>query len=319
MFDNIRKKINSKLYNFERNSYIKMVIKEVGQIVEEEDRIMVYANQKLVDKRTKKVLYDMFLIGMDSYASKLVCEYNLDKPVYYIFDGINFDCFVKLDSQSCNVIFKNCTFVNGLSVLACDNLTLENNKYYNWTDFYSTGKPFLNGKIGHLTIKNDDFINSDNNKAFGETKFGISVSAINADIINSNICADGRGCIDIKADKISITNSKITAPEIYLDVNNITSANSVLSASDGIIIDDKKYDFNANIQAPTIVYNGVFINSVKDNISVNKEYVECMKARQALVSSLKNIGESCQQINERKASEIIKQLDSCSLKKVLKK
>ena len=319
--DNIKKKLGLKKYNKARQDYLERVVGKLGKIVEEDDKIIVYATQKLVDKNGKNVFYELSCNGMNTYYEKsreIVEKYKLDKPVYFVFDGIKFDCFVRLSSHFSNVIFKNCTFDNGLQVFHCENLTLENNKYRNWTDFYGYGNSFLFGRFGKLTIKNDEFVNSYENKKYGKTKFGVRVSADKVDIVNSNICAESQGKIYIDAKKISIIDSTVTGPEIYLDSDSIKSSNSILKSNNGIMIDNKNCDFTGDVQSPTVIYNGVSLNSSNETISVNEADVKLKSARQELIQKLRNLKDYCQQVNRNKAYKIQEKLDSQPISRVLK-
>lgn len=307
IIDSIMKQRELKKYNLARQDYLERVCGKFGKIVEEDDKIIVYATQRLVDKNCKDFVYYLWCYGLEVfYDDKTMENFKLNKPVYYVFDGIKFDHFVKFSSRFCNVIFKNCTFDNGLQTWHCANLTLENNKYHNWTNIHSS---FLFGNnFGELTIKNDEFVNSYENKSYVETKFGVCVSADKVNIINSNICAESQGKIDIDAKEISIINSTVTGPEIYLDSDSIKSSNSVLKSNNGIMIDNKNCDFTGDVQAPTVIYNGVYLIASNKTISVNEADVNLNKARQELLQSLRILRDHCQRkLNSQPLSRVLKQ------------
>jgi len=318
---NIKKKLGLKIYNMARQDYLERVVGKLGKIVEQDDKIIVYITQKLVDKNGKNVCYELRCVGMNTHYDKsreIIKKYKLAKPVYFVFDGIKFDCFVKLSSYFSNVIFKNCIFDNGLQVFHCKNLTLENNKYHNWTDFYGYGNSFLFGKFGELTIKNDEFINSYENKKYGKNKFGVCVSATKVNIANSNICAESQGKIDIDAKEISIIDSIVTGPEVYLNSDSIKSSNSVLKSNNGIMIDNKNCDFTGDVQAPIVIYNGVDLNASDETILVSETDVNLKKARQKLLQKLCSLRDYCQQVNKNKSFAIQQQLDFQPISKILK-
>ena len=319
---NIKRKIESNLYNLARQNYLERVVGKLGKTVEESDKIVIYATQRLVDKNGKNIFYNLFCGGMNTYFEKsreIIEEYKLNKPVYFIFDGIKFDYPVTLSSYFSAVIFKNCTFYNGLKVFNCENLTLENNKYYNWHDFEGRGNSsFLSGNFGELTIKNDEFVNSYENKKYAETKFGVCVFAEKVNIVNSNICAESQGKIDIDSKELFIIDSAVTGPEIYLDSDSIKLSNSVLKSNKSIIINNKNCDFTSDVQAPTVIYNGVHINAYNKTISVNEADINLRKARQELLQKLCRLKDCCQQVNNNKVNQIKEQLDSQPLSKVLK-
>ena len=322
IIDNIKKELGLKQYNLARQDCLENFVGKLGKIVEEDDKIIIYATQKFVDKNCKEGIYKLKCYGMNTHYEKskeIVEKYKLNKPVYFVFDGIKFDSIVTISSYFSNVIFKNCTFDDGVQVLYSDNLTLENNKYRNRYDSYIYGDSFLYGRfVVELTIKNDEFVNSYEDKKYGKNKFGVCVSANKVNIVNSNICAESKGKIDINANEISIIDSIITGPEIYLDSDSVKSSNSLLKSSNGIMIDNKNCDFTGDVEAPTVIYNGVDLNVSNKTISVNEADVNLEKARQELLQKLRKLRDYCQRVNKNKADEIQKQLDLQPISRVLK-
>ncbi len=318
---NLRKKVRLKIYNIARYDYLKRIVGKLGKIVEEDDKITIYATQRLVDKNNKKNFNELICNGMNTYCEeprKIVEEiYNLNKPIYFMFDGIVFDNFTRLYSHFSNVIFKNCTFNNGLQILYAANVTLENNKYINWTNFYEYGNSFLYGDVDKLTIINDEFVNSYDLKKYSKTRFGINISTNKVNIINSNLCAESQGQINIKAKEMSLVNSTIAGPEIYLDSESIKSSDTILKSDNGIIIDNKNNDFTGDVQAPTVIYNGIDLNASNKSVLINAEYISLKKARYELLQKLRNLRNYCKQINADKVKGIQEQLDSRPISKVL--
>ena len=76
-------------------------------------------------------------------GKRIVDFYKLNKPVYYIFEDINFDSALRFNSSLSYVIFRNCTFNKNIGILWADNLTFENNKYLDRHPIYFYGKCFL--------------------------------------------------------------------------------------------------------------------------------------------------------------------------------
>ncbi len=320
IIENLRKKIRFKTYNnIARQNYLKSVVGKLGKIVEENDKIIIYVTQKLVAKNCQTSFKRLKCYGMNTYVEesrKLIEKYKLNKPVYFVFDGIVFADFTGLSSYFSNIIFKNCTFKNGLQVFNASNVTFENNKYINYSDFFRFGNTFLFGHIDELTIINDEFVNS-YDSIYGNTRFGINVSANKVNIINSNLCADSQGQISISAQKISLVNSTITGPEVYLDSESIKSSDTILKSDNGIIIDNKNNDFTGDVQAPIVIYNDVDFNASNKVVAVNVEEVNLKRARYELLQKLRNLGEYCKQINENKVNIIQEQLNAQPISKVL--
>lgn len=295
----ISKKMEELKYERARVKYLKQVIPKIGIIEEWEDRITCYVKQELLEKNSKKAFYELHCDGMNiayDKSRKLVDYFKLNKPVYYIFDGIHFDTVVNIASTFSNIIFKNCTFNTGIRIFFADTITLENNKYNCWTNFKDYGNAFLWGKVKNLEIKNENFINQSELKKYGENNFGINIEADKLNIDNSTICAESYGQINIKAKETDIWKTNISAPEIYLDSDSIAFGKSLLKADNGVIIENKNCECDTevgfyNVDSPYTIYNGAEI--ITDYEAFKEE--EIREKRLALVKVLTNVINKCNQ------------------------
>ncbi len=291
----ILNKIAELEYKKGRAKYLKQVIPKIGIIEEYEDHITCYVKQKLLEKNSKKVFYELHCDGMntaDDKSRELVDYFKLNKPIYYIFDGIHFNTVVNIASSFSNIIFRNCTFNNGIRIFFADTITLEDNKYNCWTNFKDYGNAFLWGKVKNLEIKNENFINQYEFKQYGENNFGINIKVDNLKIDNSTICTKSYGQINIKAKATKIWKTNISASEIYLDSDSIAFGSSLLTSENGIIIENKNCEFDTeagfyNVDSPYVVYNGT-------EIITNSEFFKD-KERLALVKVLTRVINKCNQ------------------------
>lgn len=296
----ILNKIEKLKYERARAKYLKQVISRIGTIEESEGCIICYVKQDLLEKNAKRVFYELNCDGMNTVydkSRKLVDYFKLNKPVYYIFDGIHFDTVVNIASTFSNIIFRNCTFNTGIRIFFADNITLEDNKYNCCANFkeYGYGNAFLHGEIKNLVIKNDQFVNSLNSQ-YLDNIFGINVRVDKINIENSTICAESHGQINIKAKETNIWNSKISAPEIYLDSDSITFGKSLLKAENGVIIENKNCECDTevgfyNVESPYTIYNGTEIITDYENFK-DKEVKE---ERLTPVKVLTNVINKCNQ------------------------
>lgn len=121
IIDNIKKKAKLKVYNEARQLYLKKSICNIGKIVEEEDKIICYVDQKSIDRyKGNNPLYKLRLNGMNQVTEGIketVENFRLNKPVYYIFDGIEFSTGLEITSLWSNVIFRNCTFDKNIGII----------------------------------------------------------------------------------------------------------------------------------------------------------------------------------------------------------
>lgn len=279
----------------------------IGTIEEKEDCIICYVEQQLLEKNGKRVFYELQCNGMNTAydkSKKLVEYFNLNKPVYYIFDGIIFDTVVNISSLFANIIFKNCTFNMSIRCFFADNITFENNKYNCWTEFKDYGNAFLYGKINNLRIEHEQFVNNSEFHNF-DNNFGINVETNKIVMVCSDIQAGNNGQINIKANETVLQYSKIIAPEIYLDSNNIFLNESFLKAK-GVIIESKNYECYTSttdfcfIRSPYTVYNGAEITTDQDE---NKELKE---NRLKLIKTLKHVTNKCNQNTLVKSASVKK-------------
>lgn len=251
-------------YDRDRAKYLGGVIPNIGIIEEKDDCIICHVKQDLleIERNSKAGYYELLCDGMNTERDEereKVDYYNLNKPVYYVFDGIYFKTIVEIVSSFSSVIFRNCTFSSGIRIYYADDITLENNEYACWTDFKEYGNAFLWGMVRNLTIKNDQFDNTrfllfDNN-------FGINIEVNRLNIDSATICAGNHGQINIKAKETTIRKSELNAPEIYLDSDSIVFDDKSSMKSNGIIIENKNCDLDTdmifrNIDSPCVIYNG---------------------------------------------------------------
>ncbi len=295
----ISKKMEELKYERARVKYLRQVISRIGTIKESEDCITCYVKQELLEKNSKKVFYELHCYGMNTVYDKsraLVDYFKLNKPVYYIFDGIYFDTVVNIASTFSTIIFRNCTFNNGIRIFFANTIILEDNKYNCWTNFKCYGNAFLWGKVKNLEIKNENFINQYELKKYVETNFGINIEVDNLKIDNSTVCADNHGQINIKAKETKIWKTNISATEIYLDSDSIAFGRSLLKAENGIIIENKNCECDTevgfyNVDSPYTIYNSTEI--ITNYVAFKDE--ELKEKRLTLVKVLINVVNKCNQ------------------------
>lgn len=315
LLDKIKKIIEEEKYLKQREAYLKRLTHNIGTIKEDDDKITVYVNQELLDRNAKNVFYDLGLMGMNTHyeKSKRVVDYfKLNKPVYYIFDGITFNVPTKVSGYFCNIVFKNCTFYNGMRIFSADNIVLENNNYVcYWEDFKDRGNAFIYGSVDELTIKNENFVNSDDLKKYYPREFGINLEAKKLNVENSTLSAESNGTIVIRAEETNIKDSLIDGPEVYIESKSFKTNNSILSSDKGIVIENAQSDYDANelannVCAPVVLYNG------QDITEIQREILEIKKSRQELINSLAKVYNKCEQVSHSL-------IEDKSIQEVLKK
>ncbi len=148
--------------------------------------------------------------------------FGLNKPVYYIFNGIDFNNTVEVFSPCANIIFKNCNFNLHIYINIGNEVTFENNKYKDAVSDSINKKFFSARSVNKLTFKNDNFTNSCKFKNFADPCFGIKINNANeVNFINTKVDTEYPGTIDIKAKRTKMRKSEINSPEIYIDSQSI--------------------------------------------------------------------------------------------------
>ena len=321
----IKRYISKKIYDKLRQEYLKYYISNIGRIVEEEDKIICYVDQKSLEKyKGNNPIYELKLYGMNQVTDGIkekVKEFGLDKPVYYIFDGINFNTAVKLVSRWATIVFKNCTFNKGINVLWCDNIVFENNKYIDWANIYFTSDIFMNiNRVNELTFINEEFKNSYEYTKIYDTNFGMRIYAKRLNITNCIFGDATTTWINIISEETRLYNSNLKAKEIHLNSESIKSENSTFMASDGIEIDNQNSDFNSIVYTPIVFYNGIVLEGKNNNVhEVNSANALLNDARKEFLTKLYEVYNQCRYINDQKLENLKTKLEKQQVLKLLKK
>lgn len=281
-------------YNKMRKNYLNKCVCNIGDKVEEEDKIICYVKQDLLDKQIRKNLtLGLRLNGINTAnedLKKIADYFDLNKPVYYVFENINFNVYgLKFSSLFAHVIFRNCNFENFIKIIFANDVVFESNKYYQPFSTHGMDSCFLNAySVEKLALINEEFINRAEVVDLTEynismPKFGVKIKGEEIEIINTNIDANDQ--VNILSNKINIDNSHICAKDFYLETKDMSFYNSSIKAEEGVMLDTANCNFMdcvesplTDISAPTIVYNGLEITSNNNDdkllYELRKELVE---------------------------------------------
>lgn len=276
---NNKKDIKYLCYKFKQELFLRRLNKFLCKPIIESDKVMFYIDNHYLDKLSNKTdEYNFQFYSLNEEAdnfekTKSLFEYyQINKPFYYIIDGMNFNKKVVISANTpTTVVFRNCTFKEGIEIKNSDKLILNNNKYYCRGSYsFFENKHYLTGKnIDELTLINEDF----NNKDYSHhptPNFGIYLETNKINIINTNIDTDGtiilegkpyyldtKGEIILKSKEMNISNSTIKSPNIYLESDNIKKdKNSTIESTQCIVIENKNQDMKLNnVKTPYLIYN----------------------------------------------------------------
>lgn len=321
----IKRYISKKIYDKLRQEYLKYYISNIGRIVEEEDKIICYVDQKSLEKyKGNNPIYELKLYGMNQVTDGIkekVKEFGLDKPVYYIFDGINFNTAVELVSWWSTIVFKNCTFNKGINVLWSNNIVFENNKYIDWANIYFASDIFMNiNRVNELTFINEEFKNSYEYTKVYDTNFGMRLNAKRLNITNCIFGDATTTRINITSEETRLYNSSLKAKEIHLNLESIKSEKSTFTATDGVEINNANCDFNGMVYSPIIFYNGMVLEDRNNNgQEINSANALLNNTRKEFLAKLCEVYNQCRYINEQKLEQIRTELEKQQVLKLLKK
>ena len=269
-------------------------ITNIGTIIETEDKIIC----KVEQNKLYNLIYTLGGWPLTISDEELANVY-LNKPIYYIFDGIIFDKSLRINMKGdrANIIFKNCTFVEEIYLENCIDVEFENNTYKNEFSYYSNKKCFLfvDG-IRKLTFRNDNFINSadaDRVESFRlvnmPIKFGINVTnAREVEFIDTKVEANFPTAIN--ADRIRLDNSMLEGVEFGLSAKTIENKDSTIKATDGVIIDNQECDFIGTIESPIIFYNGEDVTNYSSQTTlISKDQVARRQMGVSLIDTLHKV------------------------------
>lgn len=263
--EKLKESINSRKCNKQRMEYLKSIICDIGTIVEEEEKIICYVEQKKLEEyKGSRTTYNLRLSGLNKVYEESKKQLNLDKEVYYVFDGIEFNYNLELSCRFGNVIFKNCTFRNGIKIPYAKEVVFTNNKYDN---SYNNFRFLVLESIKRLAFLNDNIENINSN---------IIISADLLEIVDSNINVTNN-FLDITSNQITVYNSNVGFNSVQLYSKNIQFVSSTLEAKDGIIIKNEGIEFDGNIISPFVLYNNDEISNANKIKNTRKEFIENLR------------------------------------------
>lgn len=288
-------KIKSGIFNILRQYVKNYITGNLGKVEEDDGYLICYIDKRKIKK--KKIHHFIHCPGIREKDKELAKAYKLYKKIYYVFEDLEFNnSYVTIfgygsDSE---IIIKKCKIKYGFDIKALGKCTVDNcliNSNYK-----------LNLHAKNLTLKN---MNINNAFILSGCDFQVSFSADENLIIEN--CTIGRINDKTKVfltslQNINLINSKIVADTIKCSTKALSTYNSSLfKAKEKIEIDGE------------ILSSLTMISPV---IKVNDEFTD---KRIKLINTLKNIRDKCIKINQQKVKKYENNLNSISLKRVLKK
>lgn len=302
--------IDQKINNVKRKIFLIHLTNNLGKIVEDEEKITCYVKKSRCKK--ERYYYTIACRGIDKKNKALTEKYNLNKPICYVIDGLEFekDKVNIWGYDNCEVIIRNCKFGFDLSMHINGKCTLEN------TFIRAFGRLWLGAT--EFIIKNMDI----RNHLSGATDLQIELGADEKmEINNSSIgrIKEGTKVFITLPKKLEIYNSKIAGEIVKCEsVKIIAGKKSSIEATKKVDLKVKDF-YEINITSPTINFNGNTINSDKKDVILKRTTEPIKVKRFELIELLKEIKNECEKTNKEKTEEYHSNLTKQQISKVLKK
>lgn len=230
--------------------YLNSLKNNLGKIEETSNKFICYVEEdKLKNFEDQRWYHFVF------------SENKLNKPIYIVFENIEFSPYKSIIIDSCDnihFIFENCLFDGQIDIGYAESIQLENNQYFNYTPF-THFYYFFKGKIKNLKITNEHFSMSE---LASSIPYLFLLELDTLEINNTSIMLpECNGKINFCANKMYIINSIIktnNSIQLLSKESNLIG-NKIESKSEVVINGKVNGSLKEQIKAPTLKYNGVDI------------------------------------------------------------
>lgn len=295
------------IYNIKKNHFKKKLTNKLGIVIEYDNKIICYVRKNNLMVKNNSIEINCY--GLDKSKINLLNKYDLNKPICYMFDGIDINqVLLRINGyDNCEVVFLKCNFENiyALNINIKGKCKIE--------DSYIKSSYFQKIYADELMIKN---IDKDKIK-ITENNSNIILNSKKIDIIDSNLGNIKNNMLLTATDNLNVKNSKIFGKKIDIDAKNI-DIDGLLTANDRVNIVSKNIS-PININSPVIIFNNKNFFNKKRNIVLNQYTDDLSLKRLELVNLLKKLRNQCETINARKKIEYQKELNHQTVNKTLKK
>lgn len=253
------------IYDLKRLFYVKKITHKMGNIYFGINEISCCVNSKAVRKHKKSDREDYYY-EIDLVEEKELDEvkkrYDLDKPVHYVFDNINFAFGIKLNvGPNAMVTFRNCMFngpieINGnaLEVLFTGNM------YRCDSQIYMGKQPFFACRARKLVFDDETFSNCfpHNQRLKKHINFGMDIIVDSLRILDDSsiYIVEPNSKTSINAKEVILSNCSVICPNVIMACANLGMSEAGIVASKKISIYNRNNKPLKKIISPEIIYNG---------------------------------------------------------------
>lgn len=317
-----KKRLLDGLYRKFQKLILEDITSDLGEVKIYDDKIVCFVDNKNLKKYRKgKHLstYNIYFKTKKMYSENAINLYELNKPIHYIVDGMNFNNATVIVGPEDSIHFKNCTFNDGFDILTDGEVIFENNKYKDSYGIYtSIVSGFFKARAKSITFINDRFINRTDKTNKTRPAFNVDIIANNITIKNSTFdLKEDDGEISIKTENLLLQNSDIKcSKKIKIEAQNIDSENSLVLSNSSLIINAASNKNILSLASPEIIFNGT--NMTKYS-TITRETLNLQKSRTALIEQLKALRDCCVLENDKEIENQTIKLNKRSVEKTLRK
>lgn len=284
------------ILNILRNSYL-AIIKDIGKCSIIDNKVICLVDENKIKRDSfNSWNYKIMLNGLNKNFKEdnkeVLKKLKVDKGIQYIIENINFDKRVYIDSYDSEIVFRNCSFTDGISIANVDSIIFENNVYIlsnnNKENKFGISTSDIE-RVNTIRFINDNVYITNSDENSNNILINLDLFAKKIEIINSKISKNTSVLIDAK--DFIISQSKISSDELYITAEVIESHNSVADIKEGIIAENS--------------------DTYVDKYTLEK--------RKLLLNKLIQLREQCDNNIFEKTKEIIADSQKEKIQKVLKK
>lgn len=253
---------------------LKKITNRLGKVEVTDDKIICYVSKNKSRKSDTLTfghltLLDIYLSDNEKYDKSILDEYEINKPIYYVFDNINFTKRINIQTRNGtpSIIFKNCKFCDGVFIDEAKDLIFENNTYNSSGRLYmqlSFDSFYLQGKAENLKIINTSVYDNNNEASFLKFEVLNDTKIVNSKIklpIYDKLIITGKGNVEIVDSVIDGCDTYIKGNTITLNKNELNSSYVDIEAKKNINVID------SNIKTYNIVIKGDLVNLINSKIT----------------------------------------------------
>lgn len=311
MGNSLRDIIKKRFYTMTRDRVKKELTGNLGPVVEDDEKLTCYVEIERCKHTDNNFSISCYGIGKSN--KELAEIHNLNKPIVYVLDGLNFEKnkVQIMGYDNCTVVIKNCRFNLDLYVCLYGKFILEDSFIRPFNKLLLNANEMV---INNMNIGNELSV-------IGNNLSIIITAEKRLDIINSGIGKEKEKiAIWLKSkNELNLVNSQVVSDEINCESKTLSFDNdSSLKASNKVNITTGNFK-KITITSPLVVCNGsTYIGT--DEPLILEKVLDSLRLKQlALVNVLKNLKDKCEKSNLEEIDQYKTELDNLSVSRILKK